>query len=258
MNIWFSFLEQPITNALIGFYQLFGNMGLAIIGLTLALRILLVPLTLPGMKAADKMKKLAPKINKLKKKYKEDKQGFAKAQMELYRQSGVNPASGCLPQIVQIIILIALYRAFQTVLKPDGAEIISSINNILYPALKLPLETSLDLKFLYLDLSSPDLFKIPGLPSLPGIFLILAAASQFLSSKLMMPLAKKEEKVAKKTAKKSDDFATAFQTQSLYLFPLMTIFIGYTFPSGLVLYWMTFSVFTLVQQLLVKKYSEKS
>jgi YidC/Oxa1 family membrane protein insertase len=74
----------------------------------------------------------------------------------------------------------------------------------------------------------------------------------------MMPVAKKEEKIAKKSAQKSDDFAAAFQTQSLYLFPLMTIFIGYTFPSGLVLYWMTFSVFTLVQQLLVRKYSKKN
>lgn len=255
MNIWFSLLQQPITNALVAFYQLFGDMGWAIVGLTLAIRTVLIPLTLPGMKAANKMKELAPKINKLKKKYKDNKQGFAKAQMELYRQSGVNPAAGCLPQIVQIIILIALYQSFQTVLKPNGDEIISAINNVLYPALKLPLDINLDLKFLYLDLSKPDVFKISGLPSLPGLFLILAAASQFLSSKLMMPAAKSKEKMAKKTEKKSDDFMAAFQTQSLYLFPLMTIFIGYTFPSGLVLYWMTFSAFTLIQQMLVKKYS---
>ena len=256
MNIWFSFLQQPITNGLIAFYHLFGNMGWAIIGLTLAIRGLLIPLTLPGMKTAEKMKKLAPKIDKLKKKYKEDKQGFAKAQMDLYRQENINPASGCLPQIIQIIVLIALYQAFQTVLKPDGAEIISSLNEVLYPALKLPLETSLQLKFAYLNLSQPDLFKFAELPSLPGLFLILAAASQFLSSKLMMPTAKKEEKVAKKTAGKTDDFAAAFQTQSLYLFPLMTILIGYTFPSGLVLYWMTFSLFTLIQQFLVKKFNK--
>ncbi len=238
------------------FYQLFGDMGWAIVGLTLALRTVLIPLTLPGMKAANKMKELAPKINKLKKKYKDDKQGFAKAQMGLYRQSGVNPAAGCLPQIVQIIILIALYQALQTVLKPNGAEVITALNDILYPVLKLPLDISFDLKFLYLDLSKPDVFKISGLPPLPGLFLILAAASQFFSSKLMMPAAKNKEKMAKKTPQKSDDFATAFQTQSLYLFPLMTIFIGYTFPSGLVLYWMTFSAFTLIQQMLVKKHSE--
>jgi len=216
----------------------------------------LIPLTLPGMKAANKMKELAPKIDKLKKKYKDDKQGFAKAQMELYRQFGVNPAAGCLPQIVQIIILIALYQSFQTVLKTNGEEVIVALNETLYPVLKFPLDTSLNLKFLYLNLSKPDIFKISGFPSLPGIFLLLAAASQFFSSKLMMPAAKSKEKMAKKTPQKSDDFASAFQTQSLYLFPLMTIFIGYTFPSGLVLYWMTFSAFTLIQQMLVKKYSE--
>jgi len=257
MNIWFTLLEQPLINGLIAFYHLFGNIGWAIIGLTVGLRILLIPLTAPSLKAAAKMKELAPKLDKLKKKYKNDKKGMAKAQMDLYRQAGVNPAAGCLPQIVQIVILIALFRAFQQVLKPDGAQIIETLNQVLYPILKLPLDASLNLNFLYLDLTKPDLIKLSGLPSLPGIFLLASAAAQFLSSKLMMPAAKKKEAIAKKTPEKTDDFASTMQTQSLYLFPIMTIFIGFTFPSGLVLYWLVFSLTNLAQQLVIQKKSSQ-
>jgi len=253
MNVWFTFLEQPLVNGLIAFYHLFGNLGWAIFSLTVAIRFVLIPLTLPSMKASNKMKELAPKIAKLKEKYKGDKQGFAKAQMELYRQSGVNPAAGCLPQIIQIVILIALFQAFQQVLKSDGSAAIETLNRALYPFLQLPQDASLNLRFLYLDLTKPDLIKISGLPSLPGFFLLFSAIFQFLSSKWMMPTVNKEKELAKKTPGVADDFATAFQSQSLYLFPLMTIFIGLKFASGLAIYWFTFSLFNVVQQIIIQK-----
>jgi YidC/Oxa1 family membrane protein insertase len=108
------------------------------------------------------------------------------------------------------------------------------------------------LQFLYLDLAKPDFFRIAG-KKLPGLFLIVAAAAQFLSAKIMMPQTKKQKKAAKKTEDKSDDFAAAMQTQSLYIFPLMTLLIGLSFPSGLILYWLVFSLFNLVQQLIIKR-----
>ena len=107
MNIWFTLLQQPLLNGLIGFYQLFGNVGVSIVAVSVLIKLILTPLTLPSLKAAGKMKELGPKIDRLKKKYKDDKKGFAKAQMELYKQEGVNPAAGCLPQILQIVVLIA-------------------------------------------------------------------------------------------------------------------------------------------------------
>lgn len=262
MSIWFILLYQPLVNGLIFFYKLLGtNFGWAIIMMTATIRLALTPLTLPTMKAADKMRKLAPELEKLKKKHGKDKQAFARAQLELYKQHGANPAAGCLPQILQIVILIALFQAFNQVLRADG-DIISKLNEVLYPALKLSKNSVINLKFLYLDLNKPDFINLPFkisfgkivIDKLPGIFLIGAAVTQFLSSKQMMPQAKKEEELAKKTKEQTDDMATMMQTQMLYMMPVMTILIGFTFPSGLVLYWLTFSLFMVIQQQLMKKH----
>ncbi|MGB9911481.1 MAG: YidC/Oxa1 family membrane protein insertase [Microgenomates group bacterium] len=257
-ELWYLFLFQPILNALIFLYQvLFNNLGLAIIALTIIIRSLLIPLTLPSLKAVQKMKELAPELEKLKEKYKNDRQQFAKAQLELYRQKGINPAAGCLPQIIQLIILIALYQAFAKVLVQDG-DIIEKINQVLYPFLRLSSETVINTRFLYLDLAKPDVFYLPDLKlPLPGFLLLSAALIQFVSSKIMQPTVKKASEEAKETSGIEDDLTVAMQKQMLYLFPLMTIFIGYSFPSGLVLYWFVFSLFTLIQQILMIKLSEK-
>jgi len=248
-ELWNLLLYQPFVNALIFLYQILShNLGWAIIVLTTIIRGLLIPLTLPSMKAAQKIKELAPEIAKLKKKYGHNQQELAKAQMELYRQHGANPASGCLPQIIQLIILIALYRVFLNVLKPNG-DVIGNLNQLLYPALRLSEDTVINTHFFWLNLGARDVFFLPGLSfPLPGLFLITAALIQFLSSKMMQPIVTQAQKEATKTKGKADDLATSMQSQMLYLFPLMTIFIGYSFPSGLVLYWLIFSLFTAIQQ----------
>jgi YidC/Oxa1 family membrane protein insertase len=256
--IWQTVLYQPLINGLIGLYTLFGNLGVAIIILTLIIRFLLIPLSLPSMRAASKMKLLAPKLEKLKKRYQKDPQGLMKAQMELYRQEKINPASGCLPQIIQIIILIALFQAFQQVLGVSDHQAIEKINQVLYPFLQLDPKTVLNLKFLYLDLTKPDILTVANLPGLPGLFLIAAVVLQFVSSKMMMPVAKQAEKESQKTPSTSDDLASAMQKQSLYLSPLMTLFIGFRMPSGLILYWFMFSLFTLIQQLIINQRLKKA
>ena len=246
-EIWHLFLFQPLVSALVVFFKFFGNLGVAIVALTVFIRLILVPLTLPSMRAQKKMAELAPEIEKLKKKFGQDKKKLATAQMELYRRSGANPAAGCLPMIVQLLILVALYQAFIQVLHSDGAQVITKINETVYPFLRLSAETTINLSFLYLDLSKPDVIRLSGLP-LPGLFLILAALTQFLSGKMAAPAVKAAQKEAQKTPVKTDDFATTMQSQMILLFPLMTIFIGYSFPSGLILYWFIFSAFQLVQQ----------
>ena len=260
--MWNTIFYQPLVNALIFFYQLLGqNFGLAIIGLTLFIRGALTPLTLPSLKSAQKLRTLQPELEKLKKKHGKDRQAFAQAQLKFYQEQGVNPAAGCLPQIIQIVILIALFQAFNQVLRADG-DIIQNLNQVLYPSLKLAKDTVINTKFTYLNLTQPDTIPFAGfkifnftLDRLPGIFLILAAATQFLSSKLMMPAAKASKAESQKTPGQSDDMAAAMQTQMLYFMPIMTLFIGFRFPSGLVLYWLTFSTFMLVQQLILKKKS---
>jgi YidC/Oxa1 family membrane protein insertase len=254
MNLWQVFLYQPLVNALIFFYEiLFHNFGLAVIFLTLVLRAIMIPLTLPSLRAASKMKDLQPELAKLKKQYGEDKKALGVAQLELYKKYGINPAAGCLPQIVQLVVLIALYQAFIGVLNTNNSETVARLNEILYPPLKLAEGTIINTWFLYLDLAKPDVFRLPGLSfPLPGIFLILAALVQFLSAKMMLPVVDKQATLAEKTPAKSDDLASAMQTQSMYIFPLMTLFIGFTFPSGLVLYWFVFSAFQMAQQYFIK------
>ncbi len=257
MNIWHVLLYQPLINLLILFYQiLFQNLGLAIIALTMAVRGALLPLTAPAMKSAQKMKDLAPELTKIKQQHKNDKQALSQAQLKLYQKHGLNPAAGCLPQVVQIIILIALFQAFNKVLKVDG-DIVTKLNEVLYKPLQIIKEQAINTKFLYLDLTKPDTiqlpFKILFIDKLPGLFLIAAALSQFLTSKMMMPMAKGAKTKAKKTPQQEDDLAATMQVQMLYMMPVMTLLIGFKFPSGLVLYWVTFSLFMLVQQLRLKK-----
>jgi YidC/Oxa1 family membrane protein insertase len=242
-NIFTILLTAPLTNGLIAFYRVLGgNLGLAIIGFSIFLRIISAPLQKPYLANAKKMKEIAPLVTKLKKKYKDDKQGFLKAQADLYKEKGINPGAGCLPYLLQIVILIALFRVFTSVLSDHGA-ITESINSILYTPLKFMDGQSLNTKFLYLDITQPDKFVIPGLPfPLPGPLLLLAALVQFLSAKISMPMVEKEKQVAEKTKGEGDDFQVAMQSSMIYTFPLMTILVGVGFPSGLALYWFIFSI----------------
>lgn len=267
MSLWHVFLYQPLVNALIFLYQILGrNLGWAIIGLTVAIRSALIPLTSPSLKAAKKMRQLAPELEKLKKQYKSDRQGLAQAQLKLYRKYGVNPTAGCLPQIIQLIVLLALFQAFNQVLLSDGPEVIEKLNQVLYPSLQLAEGVKINNRFLYLDLTKPDLVPLPfsfkvfnfEINKIPGIFLIASSATQFLASKLMMPAAVATQVKAKKTKEQEDDMAAMMQKQMLFLMPLMTFFIGLRFASGLVLYWLTFSLFMLGQQLLAKNKNGQS
>ncbi|MEK7550534.1 MAG: YidC/Oxa1 family membrane protein insertase [Patescibacteria group bacterium] len=257
MNIFTTLLTQPLANGLILFYQIFGeNLGLAITFFSVALIFLLRPLTKPSMDAMNKIRTLAPRIEKLKQKYGSDKLKFSKAQAELYKQEKINPAAGCLPQILQLFVLYALFGVFTTTLSGNG-DTIAKLNNLLYQPLKLSAETTLNTKFLYFDVTKPDCFgpgKCPSNPfslpfPLPGVILILAALSQFVSVKVTSPHIKQEEKVAKKTEGSGDDMQVAMQKSMTYTLPLMTIFFGMSFPAGLALYWFIFSLINAAQQI---------
>lgn len=249
MNIFTTLLVQPLTNGLILFYNLlFSNMGLAIVGFSLILRFITNPLTKPYMASMKKIKEVEPLIKKLKIKYKSDSKGLMAAQTELYKQKGINPSAGCLPYILNIIIMIALFNVFTRVLVQNG-DTVKILNDLLYAPLKFAEGTIIDTKFLYLDVRYPDIFRFDGIPfPIPGPLLLLAGALQFFSAKMMAPLVKKEEKIAKETKGQADDMAVAMQSSMIYTFPLMTILFGINFPSGLALYWLLFSVFQMMQQ----------
>ena len=248
IELWNSLLFHPLLNSLIFLDRLTGSFGWSVILLTVILRLAMTPLVLPSLRLSKKMQDLAPELAKLKELHKDNKTALMTAQAELYKQHGANPASGCLPQVIQILVLIALFNAFNSVLVPNG-NLTEKLNPTLYSFNRLSDDFQLSTKFLYFDLAKPDVFKVPNLPlPLPGALLLLTGIIQLLQSKMMAPVVKAEEKVAQKTPGDTDDAMVAAQQQMLYMFPVMTIIFGYQFPSGLVLYWLVFSLVSMAQQ----------
>lgn len=248
MNIFQTLLIQPLANGLIIFNNLLGgNFGLAIILFSLALRLILTPLTRPYMDSMKKMKDIAPQIEKLKKKYGNDKLKFSQAQADLYKEKGVNPAAGCLPYLLQIVILIAFFNMFSKVI--SHGDVVGEFNKLLYSPLKLAEGQIINTHFVYLDLTKPDIFKINFWPfTLPGLTIILSAIAQLVVAKVSQPLIEKEKKIAKGTKDSSDDMQVAMQQSMIYTMPLFTILIGMKFASALSLYWLTFSAVQVYQQ----------
>ncbi|OGZ28049.1 MAG: hypothetical protein A2562_01300 [Candidatus Nealsonbacteria bacterium RIFOXYD1_FULL_39_11] len=194
------------------------------------------------MNSMAKMKEFTPELNKIKAKHKNDKTKLMQAQAEFYKQKGINPGAGCLPYLLQIIVLIALFNVFTRVLASNG-ELVIKFNSLLYEPLKFPLGTQINTHFLYLDVTKPDILRLSILPfAIPGPLVIMAAVIQLISAKITMPYVKAEKKIAKATPEAGDDFQVAMQSSMIYTFPLMTLFIGMQFPSGLALYWLIFSL----------------
>jgi YidC/Oxa1 family membrane protein insertase len=252
MNIFttiFNIIQWPLANGLILFYNFFGhNLGVATILFSTFLFLITRPLSKPQMDSMKKIREVQPLVDKLKNKYGSDKMGFSKAQAELYKQKGINPAGGCIFQILQLIILIAFYQVFASSLS-NSADSIAKLNSHLYTPLKIESTATLNTKFLYLDISKPDLFHVQGLPiGIPGVFLILATISQFLSIKITAPFIEAEKKVVKATKTDADNMQLAMSSSMMYTVPLMTLYFGYQFPSGLALYWLIFSIGTVWQQ----------
>lgn len=249
MNIFEILLIQPLANALILFYRISGgNLGLAIVLLSVALKIILIPSTNKSLENIKKLNELKPHLEKLKEKHKGDKQKLMQAQSDFYKTHGFNPSAGCLPQILQIVVLYALFSVFQTVLA-QNINIVEKFNTLLYEPLKFATSDTVNTRFLYLDISKPDTVNIPGLPfALPGPLLLLAAISQMISAKIAAPFIKKEEQIAKKTKTEVDDGAVAMQSSTLVMLPLLTLVFGMNFPAGLAIYWVVFSVIQTYQQ----------
>jgi YidC/Oxa1 family membrane protein insertase len=233
---WNSLLVYPILNVLVGLYKITGSLGVSIIGLTIIIRAILLPVVLPSMRDMKKQRDLQPELEKIKKRFKYDKKKQAELQMELFKKHGINPASGCSTQLIMIIVLIALF----TVIRRFALNVdILTINQHLYfDFLKFAASETLSTKFLYLDLSQKDPFFILA---------ILSGILQYIASKMTIPYVEKAEKLAKGTPEKTDDFAYNMQEQMLYMMPAMNVIIGATLPAGVVLYIVVTTIFSVVQ-----------
>lgn len=258
MNYWNILFINPIINLLVAFYKLFewlhipGALGFAVIALTVVIRLILYPLMAAQMKSAKKMSDLKPHLDVLTTKHKDDKKALQQAQLDLYKQHGVNPAAGCLPLLIQMPVLIALYNVFYQVLQNGNLEkMLSDLNQVLYvPAWKL---TTLDLSFFGTNLGvKPSEWQTHGwwLLAIP----VITAGLQWWQSKLMMPphtthMTNKTDK----TNEKPQDTAADMQKQMAMITPIMFGMFAYQFPLGLALYWNVFGLFGIMQQLKINK-----
>lgn len=231
-QIFHSFIYQPIYNALILLYNIIPghDLGVAIVLLTIIVRFLLYPISKKQIESQKKLQDLQPEIKKLQDKYKGDKEKQGRALMEFYKEKKVNPASGCLPLVVQIVFFIALYRAFIA-----GINFNSACND-LYAFVSCP--SSINVNFFgILNLAKPNV-----------VLAVVAAVGQFIQTKMMM--------TKNPTPARKDDFSSIMNQQMLYLGPLLTLFIGMKFPAGLALYWVVNTLFAIVQQYLTMKKPE--
>lgn len=250
-------LVKPIVNLLIIFYNLFhtigvpGAFGWSIILLTASVRLLLSPLTHAQLSSMKKLAEIKPRLDELTKKHGSDKKRLQQEQLRLYQEAGINPAAGCLPALVQIPVFIALYNVFLQFLgNVDRTQIVTNINKDIYPFLSSFSLKSLDLSFFGIDLATkPNEWQKIG----PWLLLIplITGLLQWLQTKLTVPA--QPATVASNSKKNQDDFSKAMQTQTTIILPIMIGFFAYSFPVGLALYWNTFSVFGIIQQLRINK-----
>jgi YidC/Oxa1 family membrane protein insertase len=252
MNIFDILFVQPFLNVLVGMYQLLVSagipyaLGFSIILLTVLIRFILFPFMQQSLKQQKKMQEMMPEINKLKEKYKNDPRRMQMEQMTLFRAKGVNPASGCFLLLLQLPILIALYSVLLKVVQAKGPN---EINALLYVD-SLRLNQLWDTNFFGLSLGKTPAELMTQFGPALLLVAIITGGLQFIQSKMMMPPASEKAKQPKKTGE--PDFATIFQTQTLYLLPIFVGFFAHTLPFGLSLYWNTLTIFGIIQQYLVQ------
>jgi YidC/Oxa1 family membrane protein insertase len=219
-------LEKILKWLLLMFYKLTPNYGVAIILLTLLVKIVFFPLTKKGSEATLRMQSVAPKIKELQEKYKDNRQKMNTEMAELYKKEGYNPLSGCLPLLLQFPIFIAMYNLFNNHFDLRGAMFIPGW----IPDLSLP-ESIWDF---------PAGVRLPilgwtALRLLPFIYV----GSQLLYGKVTQT---------------PDQQANAQMKMMLYVMPIAFFFILYNVPSGLLVYWIFSNLLTMVQQMAINKY----
>jgi YidC/Oxa1 family membrane protein insertase len=220
---WFYFLTKPIFHVLDFFYKLTGNYGIAILLLTLVVKILFFPLANKSYRAMSQMKKLQPEMMALRERFGDDKMKMNQELMALYKREKVNPMSGCLPIVVQIPVFFALYKVLFVNIEMRHAPFFGWIH----------------------DLSAPDpttVFNLFGLiPWTPphflmlGVWPLLMGATMFLQTKL------------------NPQPADPVQAKVMLFLPVMFTFLFATFPAGLVIYWTWNNILSITQQWVIMK-----
>jgi len=226
ITLFNTILYIPLLNALVFIYHYIPDIGLAIIALTVLVRLLLWPLSQKSIASQKALQTLQPKMKEIQEKYKTEPQEKAKQLMALYKTEKINPASSCLPLLLQFPILIALYRVFINGFKPESLDKLYAF--VAHPGAINPLMLGMN----FLDLSQKNY-----------LLAILAAAAQFWQGRML--ISKKQPNVA---GAKDEGMQAMMNKQMLYMMPVITLVIGFSLPGGLTLYWLMTTLLTILQQ----------
>jgi len=230
--VWDQFVLNPMINLLLLFYRFLGQQTIiAIAGLTVLVRLLVLPLTLRQQQSARRMQELQPEMEKIQKKYAKDPEKRAQEQMKLYQKAGVSPLGGCLPTFIQFPILIGLWQSIVRVLAVSPLDLLKLSQNI-WPFLPnlsslIPLQSN----FLWLDLGQPDRYFV-----LPALVVV----TSWLSQKILTPPA-------------TDPNSAAMAQQMQITMPLMFGLISISYASGLSIYFVLSNLITMSTQYLVRR-----
>jgi len=233
--MWDSFVVTPLTQGLIFLNDLIQGMGipyswgLAIILFTLIVKIVTLPLNLQQARSMKATQELQPRLQELQKKYAKDKEKLAQAQMELYREHGVNPLGGCLPMLIQLPILFGLYQALYRL--ASTGEIVGQrflwIPDLAFPTREIGMKWVWPPSPEFIGWAAAALYVI-----LPVLTVVTQIAMQRMTT----------------SSTASQDPQQAAMQQTMLLMPFMFGFITLQVPSGLTLYWVTSNVFSMIQQ----------
>lgn len=233
--------------------HLTGNVAIAIVVMTLIIRALLIPLFRSQTVSQRRMQLVQPELKEIQRRHKGDRAKISEAQMALYKERGINPASGCLPLVLQFMLLIPMYSVIR-----DGLTNYDPTAMVTVLGYQLPI---LDCQNLVNGVATPPapcinaiafgvnwgqpeiLFPVPLIGGLSLIALV-SALLQVVQSRMVMPPA----------ATGQQDQSAAIQRQTMLLFPFITIFYGAFLPAGLFLYWIVTTVFSIIQQYLIVGY----
>jgi len=228
-EIYYVIFYKPIFNLLIFIYNAIPghDIGIAIILLTVVIKLVLWPVTAKTMKSQKALADMQPKMEEIKKKYaaKDQKEELAKAMMELYSKEKVSPVSACLPTLIQLPVFIALYQALSHGLKSSGYE-------FLYPFVANP--GQIDAQFI----------GLLSLSAASPVLAVLAGITQYFQARMMIT-----KPQPKKVPGAEDETVLAtMNKQMLYMMPALTVFISWKLPGGLALYWLVMNLLTVGQQ----------
>jgi YidC/Oxa1 family membrane protein insertase len=245
--MWNTIILEPMINALIFIYSLLGgNFGLAILLFTAFVRLITLPLTYQQMRGSLVMQEIqeSDKYKKMQEKYKDDRQKLAEKQMELYREMGYNPFSGCLGLIIQFPIIIGLYQAIIRTMAATPAQLFDLSKHIydFIPASLIPLNS----QFLWMNLGQPERLSLSFIPFDIPVLTVLVVVSTYLQTKLT-------------TANTAGDSQTAGMTQMMSLYmPLLLGYFAYTLASGLALYFVASNLLGILQGVLMRWARDRS